>query len=401
MLRVICVCAIFLATASGWCAKKVTVAQLEDQLRTMREEKKSDAEIGTALKQLELSEELTASVMNRLAGQGLGPLATEQIYVLEAESADLAPPSSDLPSTPTPDAAAQKAILDKAATYVLGTYAQLPHLTALKSTLRFQDNVEAVAAGSGLHSGATDVVVGSGFSNPAAFVHYINAAQTQITSVHGAEEPPAAKDKTPWGANKMIALQEPDPSLTAVFREAQNSGSLRWLRWESISGISSAVFGFDVPRKQSHLNLHICCFPNINQTGIANFYNSSTASLLAGPERDAGGGGGVTGNFQTRTEWHDYKTTAPYRGRIFVDPSTGIVIRMIVEAELKPAEVVHQVDIRTDYAPVRTAGKMYILPVKTYIDTLVVPNGDSGAASYTTRRTLFTSEFKGYEIGSN
>jgi len=367
----------------------------------MQEERRSDVEIATALKQVELSEELTANVMSSLAGAGLGPQSTEQIYVLEAKSADLAPPSTDLPPTAAPDQAAQKAILDKASNYVTETYARLPKLTASKTTLRFQDNVEAVAAGSGLHSGATDVVVGSGFSNPATFVHYINAVRAQITSVHGAEVPPTEKDKTPWGANKMIALQEPDPSLLAVLHEVQSSGSTRWLRWESISGVTTAVFEFAVPRKLSHLNLRVCCFPNINQTGIATFYTPSTASILAGPERDAGGGGGVTGNFQTRTEWHDYKTTAPYHGEFFIDPATGVVVRMIVEAELKPAEVVHEVDTRIDYAPVKTGGKMYILPVKTYVDTLVVPNGDSGAAAYTTRRTLFTSEFRDYATSPN
>ena len=67
----------------------------------------------------------------------------------------LPPPVADLPATPAPDAAAQKAILDKAVDYTTKTYTQLPHLTATKTTIRFQDNVGAIAAISGMHSGSS------------------------------------------------------------------------------------------------------------------------------------------------------------------------------------------------------------------------------------------------------
>ena len=79
----------------------------------MQQEKKSDADVSTALKQIQLTEELTRNVMNSLVSYVPGPLSTEQIYVLEARSAVLAPPSSDIPTTPAPDAPGQKAILEK------------------------------------------------------------------------------------------------------------------------------------------------------------------------------------------------------------------------------------------------------------------------------------------------
>lgn len=387
---------LILAAPNCWCAKKLSVGQLEEMLRSMQQEKRSDADIATALKQIELGQELTRSRMNGLIRFAPGPLSTEQIYILEAESAALIPPQSDLPSTPAPDAVAQKAILDKAAAFVGKTFAQLPSLTATRISLRFQDNVEALAAASGLQGGAKDVVVGGGFSNPASFVHFIKASEAQIISVHGAEKPPAQKDTTPWGANKMIALMDPLPGLSEVFHEAQSAGDIHWLRWEAIGGTPAAVFAFEVPRKKTHLAVHICCFPNINQTGIATFYTALTAPALS--DGGSSGSGGVAGNFQTRTEWHDYNTTAPYHGELFIDPQTGVVVRIIVQAELKPSEVVHEFGARVDFAPVPVRNKMLVLPVKTYIDTTVVPNGDSGAATYTTRRTLFTSEYKDYEL---
>jgi hypothetical protein len=385
----------------AWAAKTITVGQLEDLLRSLQHDKKTDAEVATALKQVVLSQELTRSAMNGLVSYAAGPLATEQIYVLEARSADLAPPSSDLPAAPVPDTTEQQSLLAKAGAYVAGTYQRLPNLTAVKTTLRFQDNVEALAASSGIKGNATEVDVGSGFSSPATFVHYINSSEIEVSSEHGAEKPPSEQDKIQWGANKMIALKESDPALGTIFSEAEASSSLRWLRWELVNGRQVSVFSFAVPHKKSHFDVNVCCFPTINQTGVATFYTATTAAALSDGS-NGGGGGGVSGNYQTHTEWHDFKTTSSYHGEVFVDPETGAIVRLIVEAELKPSELVHRLDTRIDYGPMKVGSATLIVPVKTYINTEVVPHGDSGAATYTTRCTLFTSEYKEYQLaGAN
>ncbi len=383
------------ASTPALAARKISVSQLEDMLRSLQQDKKSDVDLSTSLKQVELTEELTRSRMNSMVHYVPGPLSTEQIYVLEARSAALAPPPSDLPDTPAPDAAAQMAILVKAAAYINGTYAQLPTLKATRTTVRFQDNVEAVAASSGITGSATEVVTASAFANAASFIHYINSTEDQVSIQHGAEQLPAQTTKIPWGANKMIALMEPDPSLVVVHKEAQEGGRIEWLRWELVNGKQAAVYSFAVPKKASRLALNVCCFPSVNQTGKATFYTALTAPTLGG----GASGGGVTGNFQTNTDWHNFKTTAPYHGKLFIDPDTGIVVRMIVETELNPSEVVHQVDTRIDYGPMKVRDKVLIVPVKTFINTEVVPNGDSGAGGYKTRRTLFTSEYKNYQPG--
>jgi hypothetical protein len=387
---------LLIAVAPAWCAKKITVQQLEQMLRSLQQERKSDADVAAALKQVELSQELTRPAMNSLVGSAPGLQSTEQIYVLEAQSADLLPPESDLPATPAPDEAGKKAILERAAAYVTNVYEQLPELTATKTTLRFQDNVEAVSASSGIQGSGRDALT-AGFSNPAAYVHYISSTETQVISEQGAAKMPLAKDKTPWGANTMIALQEPEPSLGQVFREAHGAGTLQWLRWELLNGRQMAVYSFTVPRKESHLDVNVCCFPNVNQAGVATFYTAATANALSGGT-STGGAGGVTGTFQTKTDWHNYKSTVPYHGEIFIDPESGAVLRMITQAEFKPSEVVHQIDTRVDYGVIRAGARTMIAPVKLFVNTLVVPHGDSGARSYTTRCTLFTSEYKDYQL---
>ncbi|MGP8173240.1 MAG: hypothetical protein ACLP7O_01680, partial [Terracidiphilus sp.] len=105
---------LLLAASPAWAAKKITVQQLKDLLISLQQEKKTDADVAVQLRQVELTEELTLATMNSMVNYVPGPYSTEQIYVLEARSALLAPPAADLPATPAPDAATQKAILDKA-----------------------------------------------------------------------------------------------------------------------------------------------------------------------------------------------------------------------------------------------------------------------------------------------
>lgn len=398
MKRFACIVALLLMAIPAWPAKKMTVAELTDMLKSMQEQKKGDQDVANALKQVELSEELTRNVMNSLGGYAPGPLTTEQIYVLEARSAVLAPPASDIPTTPALDAAGQKALLDKAADYAAKTYGQLPAVTATKTTLRFQDNVEAAPSSSGIHGSASDVSVGAGFVPAFQFVHYINSTDSAYASDNGVEK--LAQDKTPWGANKMIALQEPEPNLAAVFQEAQTNGTITWLRWETVNGKPTAVFAYTVPKKKSHFAMNVCCFPTVDQTGTARFSSAAIGSAGAG-QPGASGGGGAKGNFQTNTSWdtHFKVSGLPYHGAFFIDPDSGIVVRMIAQAELKPTDMVHQEDTRIDYGPVKVGDKTIVLPVRTVINTEVVPNGDSQAAGrYSTRCTLFTAEYKDYQL---
>ncbi|WP_162601488.1 hypothetical protein [Occallatibacter savannae] len=392
MKRFVCILALALSALPAWSAKKITVAELTDLLKTMHDQQKPDADVAAALKQVQLTELLSRDTMNSYTAYSPGPLTNEQVYVLEARSAVLPPPAADLPKTAAPDAAAQKAILDKASAYATKTWAQLPSLTATKTTLRFQDNVEATGSSSGLSGSAKEVATGSSFVNPYQFVHYINSTESLYSLDHGIEKLP--EDKTKWGANRMIALQEPDPSLSTVLQDAQNGGTISWLRWEEINGKPAAVFAYQIPKKKSHLNTNVCCFPNVDQTGVARF----SSAAIAGP---TGGSGGASGNFQTNTEYSNhYKANGvPYHGELFVDPDTGIVVRLITQLELKQTDVVHQQDTRIDYAPAKVGDKDLVLPMKTVINTEVVPNGDSqSAGKFSTRCTLFTSEYKDFKL---
>ena len=122
--------------------------------------------------------------------------------------------------------------------------------------------------------------------------------------------------------------------------------------------------------------MNVCCFPDLQQAGMP---ISPPGPALAQDSREAKPvlRGGAKGNFQTNTDWHNYKAGGlPYHGEFFIDPDSGIVVRMITQAELKPSEVVHLEDTRIDYAPETVGDKTLVLPMRTMINTEVVPNGD-------------------------
>jgi hypothetical protein len=146
-----------------------------------------------------------------------------------------------------------------------------------------------------------------------------------------------------------------------------------------------------VDKKKSHYAVSYCCFPTSEQTGLLSYK----------PGAQGSGDFTAKGNLQTNTTYDQhFNATMPYHGEIFVDPDTGIVVRLVLQAEFKTSDNVQQEDQRIDYGPVKVDAKALVLPIKSVIDTEVVPNGDSGAAKFTTRRTLFTSEYKDYQLAA-
>jgi hypothetical protein len=369
---------ILLITSPGWAAKKLTVQQLKDMLAADQKSQKSDADVAAELKDVDLTEELTHSTMDSLKPVVPGQLTTEQLFVLELRSAVLAPPSSDIPSTPAPDAAKQKAILDKATEYATRTYAQLPALTATRTLRRFQDNAHQDQPAPGTHGSP---VLAATYTP----IRYTASDEASVTFKNGAEQNPLAGDKTHWGENSMIALlgQSPDPAT--VLQDSQATGKIGWLRWETVSGHDLAVFSYSVDKKKTHFAVNYCCFPETSQVGQV---------AMRGTES-----GGGAGNYLTNANWKNFKATPPYHGEIFVDPDTGVVYRLITEVEFKGSDPVRVENQRIDYGTETVGDKKVVVPGFVTIDTAELPFPDSPQGRFITRHTLFTENYSGYAPG--
>ena len=379
-MKPLLILALILSTTPAWAAKKSTVEELRQILASLREAHKTDAEVATRLKEVELGEELTEAAMNSMAPLIPGPLATEQMYVLEGRSSILPPAPADLPATPVPDVAGQKAILAKAIDFVTKTYMQNPRLAASRVTTRFQDGVEGIRTNSGMTSNMPNNE--RLWSTPSTFMRALGTHTEQIMSEKGLDVTPPVKQKTPWGQNGQVSEGGPGPVLSVILQEAAAAGKLNWLRWQLINGKPAAVFAFAIDKKKSHYEVNYCCFPITEDAGRMGYE-------------------GTTPNFQTGTSWKPFKTIAAYHGLFFIDPETGTILRVVTQAELKPTDFVHQEDMRIDYAPVPVGGKTYVLPVRSFTFTEVVPNGDNYAARYSVRHTLFNVTYKDYQPAAN
>lgn len=371
---------ILLIASPCWAAKKMTVQQLKDMLASDQKSQMSDADVAAQLKDVELTEELTHATMDSFKPMVPGQLTTEQLFVIEVRSAVMPPPASEIPSTPAPDAAKQKAILDKATEYAK-TYAQTPALAATRTLRRFQDSAKQDQPALGSHG--ANAVLAVTYSP----IRYTAADDVTVTFKNGAEQNPLAGDKTRWGDNGMIALlgQSPDPAT--VLQEAQEAGKISWLRWETVNGHDLAVFSYSVDKKKSHYAVNYCCFPETGQAGEMSLRGQQV--------------GGGAGNYQTNANWKPFKSTEAYRGQIYVDPETGVVYRLITEVEFKGSDPIKVENQRIDYGTETIDGKKLVVPGFVTIDTLEQPFPDSPQGRYTVRHTLFTANYSGYKVAGS
>jgi hypothetical protein len=221
-------------------------------------------------------------------------------------------------------------------------------------------------------------------------MRYLGEHSTPVVVQGGIEMPPAkTKSKDPASQNGQISQGGPGPVLGAVLLDAAK-GQIGWRRWETVGGKQTAVFGFDVNRKQSHYQVNYCCFPKSEDVG--SHIGATPGGVGTGP----GGGQPSAANYGVATSFEPFKTTAGYHGELFIDPQTGVVARLILQAELKPTDYVQQEDTRIDYGPAEIGGKQYIVPVQSIMLTTVVPGGQS-FQKVTTRRTLFDIKYSNYQ----
>jgi hypothetical protein len=369
MKRLGLVFVLLMAALPAWAAKKVTVQQLKDLLVSMQQYKKTDAEVADRLKEIELSEELTGSVAISLKSYLPGKLSGVQVEILKEQSAFLAPPATDLPATAVPDAAAQQAILAKAADFASRVYVQNPHLSVTKTTLRFEDHVIT-----------TDNI---GLHNSNSLLSPIQLVGQQVDPVEtdkGVERAAVSKAKTKWGLNGEISEGEPGTNLGDIILDASSSGKITWLRWQMIDGRLTAVFSFAVEQEKSHFDVSYCCFPK-------------TSTLTTGMVLLTSGS-----SIQSVSIWEPFEKVAGYRGELFINPDTGLVVRVITRADMKPTDFVTRENRRIDYGLVAVTGKRYLLPRASITAMEAVPNGDNDSATCTVRHTLFHSSYQNYKL---
>jgi cell division septation protein DedD len=348
MRRLILLVVLAVTVLPAGAAKPTTVEQLERTLAADTAAHRADADIALQIGTMKLSERLTDATLARFAAKLTpGPKTVLALRLLADESLFLDPPAAELPATPAPDSATQQRILEKTRAYVVQTLPHLPDFFATRTTFRFDDSPQTL--------------VENGWPVRAG-LHLSGTSSREITFRDDQEVPDpdpktlkakAGAVKTPQELGIRTLGGEFGPMLALVLIDSEK-GSLNFNHWEQGSKGVIAVYRYSVPRAASHYVLNYCC------------ERPQTAGGRGGGRgRRGGGGAGAQALSQPDAKAQPYITTPGYHGSLFIDPVTGVILRITLQPDLPERGLLARADNIVDYGPVEIGGRNYIRPVRS------------------------------------
>lgn len=297
--------------------ERVTVEQLEHALSTVGSS--SDAEVGRRLSGMELTERLSTARLATLEATLRGKKARQALVALADESAFMAPPAGEIPPTAPPDAATQRLIMSRTVGYVNKTIPKLPNFFANRTMVQYHEPARKPAQTWKTAAGDQSLYLDETFKATMLFRDGKEVVK---------EETVKGKPLKP-GEQSLNTIGTFGPLLATVFVGATSAGSdLTWSRWEQGPNGPRAVFRYRVPHETP---LFLVGF-----------------SYLANDDRLV-----------------PFQQTVPFHGEFAVDPASGAVLRLTVQADLKPALPLARSDVMVEYGPVVIGETSYICPLKS------------------------------------
>ncbi|MDE3186634.1 MAG: VWA domain-containing protein [Acidobacteriota bacterium] len=297
-------------------ARRVTVEQLEQTLATLHG--RQDADAAWQIAGLELSERLSDARLRQLQDDLPGEKSRQALLALADESAFLNPPTAEVPATPPPDVTTQRRIMGLVVEYMSKTIPRLPNFFATRTTTLFQDTPQVQRV-----DGVTPYQPLHGVGVTSATILY-RGSRELVDTGESKKPPPATQGLSTYGVF--------GPILGTVLLDAAQS-KLVWSHWEQHAVGQLAVFAFAVPKEKSHYAINYCC--------VAAQATTPAAEMLP------------------------FRKVVSYRGEMAVDPATGAILRLMVQADLQPSDPVVKADILVVYGAVDIGGKTYFCPQKS------------------------------------
>ncbi len=291
-------------------ARPVTVEQLRQQLLSLSA--KGDAEAARQIADLKLTERITRDQESELEKTLPGERSRQALLAVVDQSAFLSPPAQKTPEKPAPDLAEQRRLMALVVNYVVKTVPKLPDFLATRTTVRFADSPQRL----GLSLTEYEPLHLEGANREQ--VSYVDGREVADDEAKGGKYAVARRGLRSWG--------EFGPILSTVLLDAAQN-NLAWLRWEQAGAEALAVFSYSVPKERSHFEIDYCC--TTDPTGENRVFHAPAA----------------------------------YTGEMAVDPDTGAIYRLEIEAEFKPGDPITKAEIAVEYSPVNIGGKTYICPV--------------------------------------
>lgn len=322
MLRAIIALLLAVTAANAFAARPITVEQFEQFLAGTNA--RSDAELAVQIAAFTLTERMSSWQLSRLQATVPGEKARHAIIALADQSAFLPPPASEVSGAQAPSVVEQRRIISLVAAYFSKTIPQLPNFFATRVTQHFED---------------TPLLQKPGDFIPYEPVHFLNSTSVTVSYSNGREIERSPGGKTTKAPNVEQGLRTWGvfgPILGVVLLDAAQS-KLVWARWEQEGSAPRAVFTYNVPREKSHYEVNYCCIAEEDATLSANV--------------------------------HPFHQIVGYHGDMTVDPASGTILRLTLEAELKTSDPVAKAAVMVEYGTVEIGGKPYICPIRSVSST--------------------------------
>lgn len=313
----------------GWAQRQMSVAQLQQFIKSSIDLKHKDKDVADIVKTLRLTERIDASAVEDLQGMGAGPRTLEALRALIPITAKLptpAPPAPVAPAftLPAPSAAEQAELLEEIRRNALDYTSSLPNFICTQVTRRY--------AGA---PGMTSFRLLDTIQEQLSFVE--KKENYKVTLINNLPVKDVAHDKV----GGTTSSGEFGSMLLEIF-EPDTRTEFQWDHWATLRGRRTHVFSFRVLQRYSKY-------------------------LIA--DRDSG-----------------REMIAGYRGLIYADPQTKMVMRIKFDAEGLQNFPINRVSVDLNYDFVQISERQYVLPLKAELQ--------SASGPYSTRNEV---EFRRYE----
>jgi hypothetical protein len=300
-------------------AREVNLAQLEEMVREAHG--RHDKAVARELSGLELTERLTGAQLRSWEVALPGKRARSELKAVADASVFLAPPATEIPALDAPEMATQRDMLEKTVEYLKTSIPKLPDFSATEEVIRYEN-----AAAQPEEEGVADATV-----EPWRQTNQFSS----VVRYSGTRQDDGAKGNSTQDQGGDVTVRIFGSILSTLIVDASH-GRVTWTRWERNAAGLRAVFHYEVAEENSHY-------------GVSDLAHSEKGHEVMVRQR------------------------AGYHGEITIDPTSGVITRITIVADLESGNPVDRSDVMVDYGPVQIDGTTYNLPVRS----ISIANGRS------------------------
>jgi VWFA-related protein len=291
----------------------VTVAQLEQRLAR----KQSDIELAGELADLQLTERFSTPRLDTWLKRMPGSRSRQALTAVADSSVFLPPPVDEVLSLPAPDQAAMGTMLERVADFVSRQAPRLPNFDAERTIVQFGEPMSK--------SGQNWKT-----AQPDRRLDYELTTADHVDFEDGKETTDQRKRKVKLRTQDLLTTTGTfGPILVLVLKAATSQGGvLSWSHWEKGPAGSLAVYNYVSASNMRVYGVGFCCMAI-----------------------DSG--------------MFPFSRMVPIRGELAIDPATGHILRLTLEADVEPRLPLKDSAVMVEYGPVDLGGEAYICPLRS------------------------------------